>query len=427
MRRWLPLAALVLLAAAVRIGAIAYTNAADAPAEENRIIARNLADGRGFTFTEFGVTGPTAIRGPVYPMLVAALGPDRVGVLLAFNVVAGALSVITAAALTKRLLSPLPTYGETEPEKARSPMPVAAWIAAGAFAVWPTQVYAATLTQGLTLAILLTLTCLALAWRHTAPSLIAAGLLAGLAALTEPVLALPLLLAAAVLGWRRHWPDAALFVATAMVLVSPWLYRNAVIFGRPMPITSNFWRDAYLGNGPDTDAGRAVWDDTTDGSPGLVRRVRTRIDLLSPRDYDRLKAHEPDRTDTFRQWATEWISAHPAHYAYNVAWRSLSAWTGSTDHPLAVRLPYTLSRAIAAGALAFWLLSATRATWPWLGTGLLMAGGLLLSTMWTIVEVRSAVLMDVPQLILLAAVVAGIDLRDKLSTHHIALFSPRKD
>ncbi|MDB5326649.1 MAG: hypothetical protein JWM57_2218 [Phycisphaerales bacterium] len=318
--------AIVLLAIALRVTAIVYTHGTAAAPEENRLIATNLAAGRGFTFTEFGVTGPTAIRGPVYPMLLALVGPDRMRLILAINVLASAGTVLAAAALTRHLLSPLPDDGKSGPESPPAPMPRGAWAAAVLFAVWPTQLYAATLTQGLSIAVLLALAAFALALKRTPVALIAGGLLAALAALTEPVLALPLLFAAIALGWRRRASHAALFIGTAMVLIAPWLYRNAVIFGRPMPITSNFWRDAFLGNSSfDRDA----------SSGTQLRNKANPISHLSPREFDQLKAPEPQRNLVFREWTIHSIEVDPRKYAWRCLDRASAFVFGHVDHPLA--------------------------------------------------------------------------------------------
>ncbi|MGC4031246.1 MAG: hypothetical protein QM754_05800 [Tepidisphaeraceae bacterium] len=343
------------LAIVARVGVIAYTHALHAPPEENRLIARNLQGGRGFTFTEFTVTGPTAIRGPAYPFLLALIGPDRLWLSLTLNTLAGAATVLAAYTLTRRLLAPSPLEGEgwgegsaATHERQRgtvaenpSPNPLpqgeeaharrSALIAAFCFAVWPTQIYAASLTQGLAIAVLLTLSSLALAWRKTPAASIAAGVLAGLAALTEPVLALPLLLSAIVLGWRKNWPNAVVFVAVGCVTVAPWLYRNAIVFGGPMPITSNFWRDAFLGNGPQASGSRLASYQI--GLNGEALSARTRIDLLPAPEYDALKVSESKRITVFRNAAFGWVRHHPNEYAWLCAARIYSILEPS--HPLA--------------------------------------------------------------------------------------------
>jgi hypothetical protein len=399
------LAGLVLLAALLRIVAIDLTDATAAPAEENRLIARNLASGRGFTFTEFGVTGPTAIRGPAYPMLLAIIGPDRVRLILTINVVAGALSVIVAALLMQRLLSPLPANRGSEPEAFGAKWATPAWIAAALFAVWPTQVYTATLTQGLTLAVLLTLACLTLAWRRTPVSLIVGGLLAGLAALTEPAVALPLLLCAVVLGWRRHWPDALLFVGTAMVLIAPWLYRNSVIFGRPMPITSNFWRDAYLGNGPNATGSVHI----VVGSMGIDRLIKqTRIDALSPEEYDRLKRPEPDRVRLFRDQTLQWVRDQPLSYLRLCGRRLLNAATGSWYHPIASASGCCLPFVTWVG---IWILM-PRYSGTVRSVVIAFAAGIIAPTVFVVSSARLMPILDIATG-LAAAYVISIDLRRK--------------
>ena len=401
------LLAIVVLAITLRIAAIAYTHGTAAAPEENRLIAANLAAGRGFMFTEFGVTGPTAIRGPVYPLFLAIVGPNRVGRILAINVLAGGATVIAAAALARRLASPLPAGRAETPASAPAAMPGVAWAAAVLFAAWPTQLYAATLTQALSMAVCLTLTALALAWRRTPGSLVAAGLLAGVAILAEPVLGLPLLLSAVVLGWRRRWSDAAAFVAASMVIIAPWLYRNAIVFGGPMPITSNFWRDACLGIGRDglvggidqrrapipmtNAAGRNTGDD-------LFKR-------LPPRQFDRLKVIESERLKVFREWAKDSIKASPWQYAKSCFARLTVA---NFDHPLRTEPLFFFSYPLLGVAAGIGSRYGThRFAWRWLALPGAFAVGLTLSTVLTRTAARDLVFDDIAILTAAALVITA--------------------
>lgn len=391
------LVGLCLLAALLRVGLIHLTHATQAKPEENRLIAANLAAGRGFAFTEFGITGPTAVRGPAYPMLLAVLGPDRVGLALSINVIAGAAGVIAAFLLSRRLLDPLPSRNAFLPIRP----PRAAWAVAVLFAVWPTQLYAATLTQGLAIAVPLTLAALCLAVRGTPPAALAAGALAGLTSLTEPALALPLLLVAIAIGRRVSRQSAALYVVTACVVVSPWLYRNALVSGRPTPITSNFWRDAFLGNGPDASGSRVARLDPkrSDGHPGPPDL--TRIDLLGPAEFDALKRPEPQRLDVMSSATLRWLIGHPGQYVVLCGKRLWQIVTFGYPHPMILHSGWGIVGEVLNFGLMFgfatFLFIVRRSLYR--SIVLLLAIGLLLPMVFVMTDVRMLPLLDIPLLL----------------------------
>ena len=428
-RAKLALLAIVVLAIGLRIAAIAYTHGIVAAPEENRLIAANLAAGRGFTFTEFGITGPTAIRGPVYPIVLAIVGPDRVGLILAINVLAGAGTVLAAFALVgATYMSPTPRVANVPGDIYVAPTTTrpsfAPWVAALLFAIWPTQLYAATVTQGLSIAVFLTLASFTLAWRRTPLALIGAGMLAGLACLTEPVLSPAFVLAALVLGWRKHWPDAALFVGTAMVLVTPWLYRNAVVFGGPMPITSNFWKDVFLASDPESAGSRhidprflAAYGPTA--SLGQSGHAITTIDLLNPAEYDQLKQPEPERSAAFKSLAISYMTGSYWSFASNASHRFYRTLVGSGLEGSSVEGWSTLhwiSRFLPIVALL--VLIGAR---PYLALGRLLVAamtiGIAIIPALSLVEPRNIVLMDIPQLLAVALVIESVRLARAASVH----------
>lgn len=387
------LVGLCALAAVLRVGAIAYLHSTRTAPEENRIIAANLAAGRGFTFTEFGVTGPTAIRGPLYPMLLAVVGPDRVAFVLAVNVAAGIAGVVLAYLLTRQLLG-----------RGRVP-----WVVGTLFAVWPTQVYAATLTQGLAIAVPLTLAAIRLAMTAAPPVAVAGGLLAGLAALCEPSLALPLLLVLFVIGRRVPPQSAALYGLTACVVVAPWLYRNAVVFGRPTPVTSNFWRSAFLGNGPDASGSRVV---RLDRSTPTGPEDKTRIDLLPPAEFDALKRPERQRLDVMTSATVRWVVHHPFDYLKLCGRRAWQVFACDYPHPLARYLVVNVVGAMLSGGLLLFACFGDRSLYR--SVTLMLAVGLIVPMVGVMSDPRLLPLLDIPLLmaaagpLLLRRRVAGV-------------------
>ena len=354
------------------------------PAGENDAIAQNLVQGNGFAFTQFGQLGPTSVRGPVYPMLLAGL--DAIfGITqhhaqiaaLAINVLASGASVVLAFSLVRSLIGPR-----------------GAWIAAVLFAIWPTQIYAVVLVQGLCLAVLLTLIALRLAGGSGTGRAIAAGLVGGIALLTEPILTLPLFFVAIVIG-RRRPAHALLLLVAAIMLVGPWVMRNTIVHGRFTGVTDTFWPDAFRGNGPDATGSDRL--SVTD----RAGKALSQIDRLPAERKDALKAQpEIGQIRLFRDWTIDWIRANPIRYTCLCGERAFKTLWLDWSHPLARQWIDLAVRSIALlGFIAAMALNLSSSTKLMLGA---FALGLVLASLLSMAEARTAVLMDIPQLLAVA-------------------------
>ncbi|HEX9120753.1 MAG TPA: glycosyltransferase family 39 protein [Terriglobales bacterium] len=217
---------------------------------ETTNIARSIAEGRGFS-SPFGAayTGPTSWIAPVYPYLCAL-----------FFELFGVFSTNAAVALLslQSLISALtcvPILGIAERTVGRRAGLVAALLWAGFpwFSKW-----AVSWVWEIPLSTLL-FTCLFwYALRLSEPASdklwLGFGALWGIALLVNPAL-LPLLPASLVwCGFQIHrqggkWVKPALLALAACVLViSPWLVRNRVVFGEWAFLRSNFGFEFWLGN-----------------------------------------------------------------------------------------------------------------------------------------------------------------------------------
>jgi hypothetical protein len=123
-------------------------------------------------------------------------------------------------------------------------------------AVHPTLVYAATHVQVVSLATMLLVGTLALAYRagRTGRSrdALAGGLALGLLALTDPILGLVAPGAAWAVamgrGWRKAVRPVAIAAAVAAATVAPWIVRNARVHGEFVFIKSSFGYAFWQGN-----------------------------------------------------------------------------------------------------------------------------------------------------------------------------------
>ncbi len=410
MRRWRTPAVIVLLAVVLRIVAVVHVGAVDHVAGENRQIAMHLAGGQGFSFLAFSNLGPTSVRAPVFPYLLAGFyalfGVDATSAhlaALALNVLCGGISTALVIALTRR------------------------WWIGLTFALWPTQVYAATQMQGLSLAVTVLLAALLLLQRVRP---IGTGIVAAMAVLTESILVLPLLFAIVVI-FRRKPVELFVCLLAMLTLTLPWVYRNTLVHRRATLITDTLGPDLFLGNGNDATGSQHLRIRDFTGDP------LSQIDRLTPPQYDQLKRQpEAVRDAKMFGWATGWIRSHPLQYAKLCLVRAAKTLWLDWDHPMAWKplnlLPRTLALLICviAACLAPSLVysrdraevraSSARSDttekaltltlcreYPGEGTTmllLLMVAAFVFASMFTLAEARNAVLIDVPQLLLMAVI-----------------------
>ncbi|MBC7784647.1 MAG: hypothetical protein H7144_12485 [Burkholderiales bacterium] len=391
------IALLTAIAVLARVAATLYADAATLPGGEDRAIAQNLSQRLGFSFAAFSYHGPTSSRAPVYPMLLAGIdaiaGSDKAATFaaLVINALAGGASVILAYAVARRLFA----------------SKIAPWLMAVFFAIWPTQVYPAIYQQPLSLAVMLLLGVLYFAASRKPHQAVPAGLLAGAAVLSESILLIPLVLLIALIAARR--PVYALTVLlAAMCLVTPWIYRNAIVHRQPSAITNNVWPDVFSGNGPDATGSLHLIAKDPDGRP------LARLDRLSPIESDQLKRQpESVRNAQFRKWSLQWIGDNPLAYAKLCAIRVAKLLWLDWDHPLALHWLNLASRSVLFAGFIFALVHRhPRATdLPGMVSafasgrvlGIMLAIGLVLASAFTISEARSAVFVDVAQLLAVAS------------------------
>ncbi len=335
---------LVLLAAlalSLRVGLVLAlrTEHAAPVTYEHGPIAENLLAGRGFTVAFLGVEGPTSQQAPLYPALVAAAywlfgigSPQAVLAIQLLQCVAGMGLVLAVAWLARSIFPDRPGLG---------------WLAGVLAAVYPPHVYMVTHVQVAVWAALLLTLCLAAAlspqWATSRVGAAAAGLIAGLLLLVEPILALAMPAAAWAL-WRTgrepsvrrptRWAPlgrAALMVGVAALVVAPWLWRNWRVHGEFVFVKSTFGYAFWQGNNPaswGTDKIPKPSADTLrqshDGTPAGVDRAMWAaryetlyIDdvLLKPTGYREFAGlSEPARSRLLGRRAWEFIRAEPARY-----------------------------------------------------------------------------------------------------------------
>src|SRR3954447_13768925 len=245
--------AIVLVALAVRLGAIAATPhiaLASDPADYARH-ARSISAGHGYPSSAVvRAAGATAIRPPAYPYLLAGVYKISGGSVLAGRV---AQAAIGAAIVGVIALVALELFG-----------PTTAVVAGALAAIFPPLIVDGMTLLSDPLFVLLELTALlaALRWRATGrpPWLIAAGVLAGLSILTRQngeLLLIPLLFAVRRPGpWRSvgTYKAPVVLLACVVLIVLPWTIRNAVVMHAFVPVSD---QDGYTLAGTYNSTSRA--------------------------------------------------------------------------------------------------------------------------------------------------------------------------
>jgi hypothetical protein len=239
-----------LLAVVIRLAVIVVLQSHLTPRStyEHGEIAANLVRGRGFAIAFLGGEGPTSQQAPVYPILLAGFyavfGIERPAALLAlqvFQALCGGLMALGVMRLSGRLF------------------PDRAWISRSAgliAAMHPTLVYCATHIQVACLAATLTVWILVLAEELASGWGVgrAAGLgwWIGILVLLDPILGLILPVTGLVLvrsaGWRRGAARWGLVAGCGVLVVLPWIMRNAWVHREFVPVKSTFGYAFWQGN-----------------------------------------------------------------------------------------------------------------------------------------------------------------------------------
>ena len=213
-------------------------------------IARSLATGHGFASPFGGQTGPTAMVGPVYPLIIAAvfkaLGVYTVGAAATLLVLSALFSALTAAVV---YLVGRESFGE----------PAGVW-AAWVWVFFPLDIFWAILWVWDTALSALLFAATFLAMLRAARGMGAAGgirlgLLWGITALANTTFLslLPFLVVWLCVELRRRgraWlRPAGMLLAGVVIVLAPWVVRNYSAFGHVL-LRSNFGLELEQGNSP---------------------------------------------------------------------------------------------------------------------------------------------------------------------------------
>lgn len=294
-------------------------------------IAAHLARGQGFSSPFLRDTGPTAWVAPIYPLLVAAIfkvfgiySNTSALVILTLQSIMAAATGVAIHAVARR------TIGD-----AIGKLSAWIWTVSPIFFRWPVSWIWDFAASGLLLALIL-ISALDAAESGTRKSWLTHGLLWGIAALTNPALLsiLPFTFGYIVFtAYRqsRAWlMDSLISVLLFMAMIAPWAIRNAIVFGHPVFLRSNFWFEFHLGNYHDSNGMGSVGF-----HPGANPREMNRYMALGEQAY--IEQAKKDALGFVRQYPREFIdlSLHralwfwdgtPINYQAAEWWRPWEFW-----------------------------------------------------------------------------------------------------
>lgn len=277
-------------------------------------IARSLADGRGFSSPFFANTGPTAWLAPVFPALLA----DDFKFFGVYTK-AAALAILSLDCLLAALTC-IPIFFIARQTFGYSAAVWAGWI----WAFFPYSISFATnfiwdTTLSTLLMTLLFLIVLKLERARDSSPWFGFGVLAGFAALTNPVLLAPMPFLTLWLLYRlrkrrERWfaPGFAALLGV-LIVVSPWFVRNYRTFHKFIPIRGGFGFELYCGNNADS------WHwDPPDYHPSDSAKEWSEYQQLGEVNYFALKQRE----------AGVFIGGHKELYLVESLRRVVYIWTG---------------------------------------------------------------------------------------------------
>ena len=288
-------------------------------AREYERIAKSLLAGQGFSSPYPVPTGPTALVGPAYALVLAAV----------FKLFGTFTTASTLAALTlNNLMSSflcLPVYLIAR----RSFGPKIAVWAGWIWALYPHSIAGSNAwiwdtVLGTLLLTLLILYTLKLERSGSYSAWLGYGVLWAIAALTNAnaLSTLPFLG-----GWifLRQWKARTLrlgpIVASSLVFligVAPWVWRCTQLYGRFVAFRGNFGLEVIVGNSSDTSR-PSNWDETPGSNQAALQ------------EFQRLG--EPAYMAKKQQEATQLIKSRPLWYAGQTLRRILYTWTNVWDFP----------------------------------------------------------------------------------------------
>ena len=199
--------------------------------------------------------------------------------------------------------------------------------------------------------------------------------------------------------WRKKDGSlryAAVYLAAALLVLLPWTLRNTIVFERFVPLTTNFWLNAWRGNNESTTGGAFKAEG---GSNWLTPELHAEITALPPSTDYELRV-----MDLYRERTLDFVAAHPVRtallYLQKAGMFLTIDWSDPrARHPLFVWPQLLLMLLAFAGALLLW----RRRQMPWPVTIVVLVT--MLSVAALHVETRYILMMGILYIVFAATAV----------------------
>ncbi len=273
------------------------------------LLATSMLQGHGFVLDI--TAAPTASRVPGYPLFLAllyGLFGHHVWVVRLVQAILGSFTCLLIYALAKSVANRR-----------------VGLLAALAASFYPLFLYMGGLLYSETLALLLLVAALYLfttimkhkSWARA----LFAGILLAASVLTNPLgaLLIPILLVGLLMaqGWRDGFRYGIVLSLGALLVLTPWVVRNFVVFDRFIPLSSLAGSNLWSGNNPLADGGFVYPNQQT--WPGENSPDREYLGWAS--------LGEADSSSRFAQEAIEWIANNPAQFLGLLPKKLLRLWS----------------------------------------------------------------------------------------------------
>jgi hypothetical protein len=321
-------------------------------------VAASLVAGKGFSSPLPEPTGPTAMVGPVYPLILAVVfkifGVYSTGSAIAIRVLQSIFSTVTCVFL---YLCGRDTVGKETGK-----------VAALVWAVFPlnifftvNKVWETSLTS--LLAVVLFWCLLSVRESVSVPRWALVGALLGIVAMTSAssvLFVVPFGTWALFKNRHRVLPAAAIGVLSCLAVVSPWLLRNHREFGKFM-LRSNFPLEFRIGNNS-SSYGQKTEALHPSNTPSVNRHWQ---------DVGEIRFMKEEQEENARL-----ISAHPGRFAFSTLNRMINYWTGAwirviPGYPNNWPVISATSFLTLAGLFGLWRMAASGLPAVWLYAGCL--------------------------------------------------------
>jgi hypothetical protein len=157
---------------------------------------------------------------------------------------------------------------------------------------------------------------------------------------------------------KRNWKGASLAVVMMMVVISPWLVRNAAEFGQPTGIITHPWREMWRGANVHASGSGYAADGWNIWEGERYPEIVAKLDALPL-----TQTFELDADKIFREEVISYVTEDPARWLMLGIKKIVMLWTVDPYYPKGKSLAYLVPTLITGLLLVAGLALALRRLW----------------------------------------------------------------